>query len=240
MVGKRIFSDFDGTLTLGKELGAIFFDILKFIKSKNSTLTIVSGRSISWGHFFVTHTDVEAAIMEGGGVIVYRDHAGHLCEKNLVNDESLSLLKQFCKKLHQNFPDILLSADSFGRRTDRAIELHSLTAEQLENLEKFMEREGINHCVSSVHLNFWVGNISKYEAVKSYYSDFLGTDKIDDTCYFGDALNDESMFKNFPMSVGVSNISPFLGRMKYHPTKVLEGDENKGPLGVYRFLKEYL
>ena len=52
---KIIFSDFDGTLTNNGKLGAVFFDLLELIESRHSELVIVSGRSISWGHFLLTH-----------------------------------------------------------------------------------------------------------------------------------------------------------------------------------------
>ena len=50
------FSDFDGTLTKeGRELTREFFDILDLIAKHDHELVIVSGRSLSWGHFFLTH-----------------------------------------------------------------------------------------------------------------------------------------------------------------------------------------
>ena len=63
--------------------------------------------------------------------------------------------------------------------------------------------------------------------------------KSEDCLYFGDALNDQSMFKEFKRSIGVSNIKPFLDKMQYKPTIVLEGTENRGPYGVYNYLKDF-
>ena len=64
------FSDFDGTLTLDGHLTREFFDVVDFIKKHGHELVIVSGRSLSWGHFFLTHFPFNACIMEGGGVIL--------------------------------------------------------------------------------------------------------------------------------------------------------------------------
>ena len=84
---KIVLSDFDGTLTFKEELGAIFFEILDLLKGKQIPLVIVTGRSLSWGHFLLTHfpflTDV---IVEGGGIIVKRN--GKIITEELVVEES--------------------------------------------------------------------------------------------------------------------------------------------------------
>ena len=80
------YSDFDGTLTKeGRELTREFFDILDLIAKYNHELVIVSGRSLSWGHFFLTHFPLRACIMEGGGVVLYLDDNGEIVEKPLVS-----------------------------------------------------------------------------------------------------------------------------------------------------------
>ena len=53
---KVIFSDFDGTLTVASgKLGASFFELLELIEQNQAELVVVSGRSLSWGHFLLTH-----------------------------------------------------------------------------------------------------------------------------------------------------------------------------------------
>src|SRR5690606_35812046 len=71
------FSDFDGTLTVeGSGLTRDFFEIIDHIHKHGHELVIVSGRSLSWGHFFLTHFPLKACIMEGGGVISYINEDG--------------------------------------------------------------------------------------------------------------------------------------------------------------------
>ena len=119
---KTVFSDFDGTLTNNGHLGAVFFDILDLIQENNSELVIVSGRSLSWGHFFLTHFPVKFVIMEGGGVILSRNKEGQIREVNLVTDAEIDKLEELTQQLVKEVPECIMSADSFGRRTDRAIE----------------------------------------------------------------------------------------------------------------------
>lgn len=119
-MNKIIFSDFDGTLTSDGELGAVF-DILKSISVNESELVIVSGRSLSWGHFLLTHFPLNFVIMEGGGVIIYKDEKHLLHEHCLISPENVTRLADFTLKLKQKFPNLPLSLDSYGRKTDRQL-----------------------------------------------------------------------------------------------------------------------
>src|SRR5690606_3489538 len=126
------FSDFDGTLTLDGKLTREFFEILDVIERRGDELIIVSGRSLSWGHFFLTHFPLDYCIMEGGGVVVYRDEKGQIQEKNFIDDDEIERLEAFTTKLAETYPQIPLSKDSFGRRTDRAMEYHEMSEGEIE------------------------------------------------------------------------------------------------------------
>lgn len=236
---KIIFSDFDGTLTYKEGLGPIFFDILNHLESKKTPLVIVTGRSLSWGHFLLTHfpylTDV---IVEGGGAIVSRS-GKFITEECLIDQSEVLKLADFASELVLEFPHLKLSVDSFGRKTDRAIELHDLKEGTLFlHVEDYLRKNNINFSTSNVHLNFWCGEVSKYLAVKH----FLKKHKVEesDCLFFGDSLNDQAMFKSFSNSVGVANISAVIDQLKFKPTTILTGDENIGPFGVLNYLQKNL
>ena len=232
------FSDFDGTLTTNGELTRDFFEIIDYIHKHNYELVIVSGRSLSWGHFFLTHFPLKACIMEGGGVVVYRNETGEIVEEPLVGNEDLDKLTKFTSQIKHHYPHVPLSADSFGRLTDRAIEFHQMEEAWINEVMDFMEKEKINFSKSNVHINFWCGNISKYLGVVHFLKKYRPHLKQEDTWFFGDAPNDESMFELFHNSVGVSNITHCLDRLNHKPRIILEGDENIGPKGVLNFIKK--
>jgi len=236
-----VFSDFDGTITHeNRELTSRFFDIMGLIGKNNSELVIVSGRSISWGHFFLTHfPQLKAAIMEGGGVILTKDERGEIIEDLTVDPFEVQRLEEFTEKLQEHFPNIPLSVDSFGRKTDRAIEFNLMTEDALEDVFVFMKAHQINYTKSNVHINFWCGEISKFKGVEKFLKDFRPLDKPTDCLFFGDAPNDESMFQFFDNSVGVSNIKHCLGRLSYFPRVILEGEENASCEGVYNYLLKF-
>jgi HAD superfamily hydrolase (TIGR01484 family) len=233
------FSDFDGTLTMeGRELTMDFFHILGLLKERQQELVIVSGRSLSWGHFFLTHfPQLKACIMEGGGVILYIDSRGEIVQKPLITQTEVDHLANFTTLLSHHFPNVPLSADSFGRLTDRAIEFHLMDPEWIKEVIQFMDQHKINYSRSNVHINFWNGEISKYLGVKHFLQHFRPKHKELDCWFFGDAPNDQSMFEFFHNSVGVSNIKHCLNRLQHKPRIILEGEENAGPKGVLNFIK---
>jgi len=235
---KIIFSDFDGTLTNHGKIGAVFFDILNLIQKNHAELIIVSGRSLSWGHFILTHFPINTAIMEGGGVIVYRDEFGHIKEENLLPQESIDKLVKITNKLIKEVSEVIMSADSFGRRTDRAIEIFQMSETAAKKTEKYLIDHGVNFSKSDVHLNFWLEDLSKANAVSHFLKKYRPTTDINDCLYFGDAPNDQSMFRYFEHTIGVSNISHFIDQLEDKPKIILQGSHNEGAQGVFHYLEK--
>ncbi len=176
--------------------------------------------------------------MEGGGVICHLNERGEIVEEPLVTTKELDELRSFTAKLKQHYPHIPLSADSFGRLTDRAIEFHLMEETWISQVVDFMVSEKINFSKSNVHINFWCGNISKYLGVKYFLQKYRQGLTQNQAWFFGDAPNDESMFELFHNSVGVSNIKHSLHRLKHFPRIILEGEENAGPKGVLNYIKK--
>lgn len=242
---KQVFSDFDGTLTLHDELTVHFHQILEYLKGHGVPLVICTGRSKSWAHFLLTHFfDLSFVISEGGGTIsrVEKDKAGrrHLKDQCLVSQTETIKLEWVANELVKKFP-VQLSVDSFGRHTDRAIELSDLNNDAHLNQEvrAFLLSHKVNFSTSNVHLNFWCGEISKIKAIKRYLKDNGGC-PIEETLFYGDSLNDQTVFKDHPNTIGVSNIKNVLDQLESKPGVILEGDENVGPLGVLNHLKSVL
>ncbi|MEX0798229.1 MAG: HAD-IIB family hydrolase [Bacteriovoracaceae bacterium] len=235
---KIVFSDFDGTLTVNGKLGAVFFDLLELIEKNHSELVIVSGRSLSWGHFLLTHFPLKRAIMEGGGVILSKNVEGIISEEFLVSGSDLEKLERTTIGLQDEVPETALSVDSFGRKTDRAIEFSQMRPEFVEKAESFLLKRKANFSRSNVHVNFWHGDISKSRAVDYFLKRHAPHVKKEETIFYGDSLNDESLFETFPNTVGVSNIISVLDQLHHRPKVILEGKENAGTNGVLAHLKE--
>lgn len=230
---------------MGHSVTKQFFEIMDMLNSRNIELVVVSGRSLSWGHFLMTHFPLAAAIMEGGGVIVTHDPMYEFEEEFLVGEKERKQINDVANQVAKKFPEIGLTRDSLGRVVDRAIPLAALNAhprsEQLKkDIFKFLEDKKTHFSISSVHINFWCGDVNKAKGINHFLKNHRPQVKIEDCVYYGDAPNDEEPFALFPNSVGVSNIAPYLGRMKVRPNTVLEGKDKEGPAGVLGHLKELL
>lgn len=242
---KAVFSDFDGTLTLHDELTTHFFEILNTLKGHNVPLIICTGRSKSWAHFLLTHLhDLEYVISEGGGTLSYitkKNGRRVLNDKSFVPQSDLKKLSQVTEELLKTYPGISLSVDSFGREADRAIELEDLKDDpDLKNkVCEFFDKKGIHYSTSNVHMNYWAGEVSKMRSIELFLKDYPIA-KLDETVFFGDSLNDESVFKDHPNTVGVANIDTVKDRFTHLPKTILEGKEKEGPKGVLSYLKEFL
>jgi HAD superfamily hydrolase (TIGR01484 family) len=239
---KIVFSDFDGTLTLGSELTTSFYDIISLLEKNNIPLVIVTGRSKSWAHFLLSHfPTIHYVITEGGGVISGKHRVNgrfKLWDKLLVPRSEVTELEALAKKLINEFPEIEMSVDTFGRESDRAIELPYLLENPIdaEKIKTFLKNHSINFSISNVHLNFWCGEISKIKSIKYFMDEYYKDLDLSETVFFGDSLNDETVFKGHPHTVGVSNVSKVIDQLESKPAVILEGEENRGPKGVYSYL----
>lgn len=241
-VPKIVFSDFDGTLTEGHRLTTEFFGILELCKKANIPFVVVTGRSVQWAYFVLTHFDwPRDFIAEGGGVWVQKHSVQDIETKLLISEEERLLLEKTTIDLQKRF-NIELSADSSGRVADRAIELSALEkSPYLKNeVMSFLKERGLHSSCSNVHLNFWAGELSKSSAIKTFMAKSFPSVSADEVLFFGDSLNDESVFKDFPKTVGVSNIERVIDKLSHRPTLILKGEQNQGPHGVYSLLSSWL
>ena len=216
-----------------------FFDVLDLIEQNNSELVIVSGRSLSWGHFLLTHFPLRSAIMEAGGVILNKCENGLIKHEALVEEDSITKMRSLTEELLKEHPGTILSPDSMGRLVDRAFEYHYMSEKEAQGAEQFLEKNNVEHVKSSVHVNFWIGEVSKYKGVKTFLEKFRPDVPINECLYFGDSLNDVPMFEKFPNSIGVANISKVINAIPHRPKVILEGKENEEISGVYSYLSSF-
>ena len=236
---KIIFSDFDGTLTERGLISPALFDVFELSHRLGSEMIVVTGRPLSWSHFLMSHTPLKASISEGGGVISIRE-GKRFKDVYLAPKEDIEKLKNVTQLLFNEISDFYLSDDSTGRITDRAIELDYLElGDNEERITEILDANEVNYSKSNVHLNFWVGDISKKNSVE-YYLENYSTYNKDECIYFGDSLNDQSVFSWMENSVGVSNISRVLQVLKHKPATILQGNNNKEIHGVKNYLKSLL
>ena len=59
---------------------------------------------------------------------------------------------------------------------------------------------------------------------------------IEECIYIGDSPNDEPMFKEFPLSVGVKSVENYAEIMTHYPTYITDKDSNQGFEELVKFI----
>jgi len=131
-------------------------------------------------------------------------------------------------------PGATLAQDSAGRVTDIAVdhsEFAHLDAAAIDHVVRVMRAEGLTATVSSIHVNGWIGSHSKWTAAQWMLQRLYGRTlegEVGRWVYVGDSTNDQLMFRNFPLSVGVANVMRFAAQLQDWPAYVTQAERGLG------------
>lgn len=139
----------------------------------------------------------------------------------------MSFLFSELKKKH---PNLALATDDELRRYDCAIDIgqeQQVDPKLVETILQWLTSHSeIQARPSSIHINFWKGTFNKASTLALWRE----TENIskEHSLYVGDSLNDEPLFAEYAMSVGVANVAKHLARMKNQPVWILRGEGGEG------------
>ena len=144
------------------------------------------------------------------------------------------LLREVAQWVLQQVPGATLARDSAGRVTDIAVdhsEFEQMSPERIAQVVDLMRSEGMNATVSSIHINGWFGEHTKWSAAQWMLQRLFGRaidDEIGRWLYVGDSTNDQLMFQHFPLSVGVANLMHFADQLTAWPAFITQGERGIG------------
>jgi hypothetical protein len=128
-----------------------------------------------------------------------------------------------------------VAADQPFRVSDYAIDymedVPPLPDEAVERICAVLSREGVHFKVSSIHVNFWLGDFDKMSGVRLFLSGELGkelSEIAETSAFIGDSPNDEPLFAGFPHSLAVGNLRRFMDRVENRPEYITEADSADG------------
>ena len=231
-----ILCDIDDTLTHEGRLvpGALL--MLERARSAGLKVVPVTGRPGGWVDHIARMWPVDGVVGENGGLWFWMG-SGRLERRFLqppaeraTNQARLSGLADL---ILQAVPGTALASDQPYRELDLAIDfcedVAPLGEEAVDAIVSCFEDAGATCKVSSIHVNGWFGAFDKLAGVRALHRDRWGTE-IDPKrwAFFGDSANDEPMFAEFPLSVGVANVRHFLPRMSTGPSWITQADGGHG------------
>jgi HAD superfamily hydrolase (TIGR01484 family) len=237
---RGIFTDIDDTLTRDGMIEPVALQSLHRLNRAGLPVIAVTGRPMGWSLPFAREWPVLAIVAENGAVALQRDAAADDGVRTLyVQDEAVRCrnsqrLKAVAQQILDAVPGTRLARDSPGRVTDMAIdhsEFTHLPPAAIDQVVALMQRAGMAATVSSIHINGWFGDHSKWTGAQWILRETLGREllqEVDDWVYVGDSTNDQPMFERFSLSVGVANLRRFEAQLQRWPSFITQAERGAG------------
>ena len=230
-----VLTDIDDTLTRDGAIEPAALAALHRLRAARLPVIAITGRPAGWSEPFATQWPVLAIVAENGGVMLRAGPTG--LERGFTQGEAerarnVGRLQACAAAVLRDVPGACLAADSAGRLTDIAVD-HSeythLDAARIEQVAALMRRHGLNATVSSIHINGWIGEHTKWTAAQWAVQHCTGAAlAVEEWLYVGDSTNDQLMFERVPLSVAVANIERFVPQLDVLPAYVTRGERGTG------------
>lgn len=239
--------DLDETLTIHGKLSPLVLESLISLQKNKIKTVIVTGRPAGWADALFKLLPVDGIIAESGACVFHRDltaktaaaqiefwsASGYLKKKPAIAASMDSRFQKIFSEAQKLFPRVQIAADQFGRLYDFAIDFAEfisppLSFNEAEEIRQIYANHGATAKVSSIHVNGWYGDFSKFSALEFLVNKIWKLDLQNNVVYFGDSPNDASLFEKVSLSIGVRNIEDFESLEFVRPTFISLGREGEG------------
>lgn len=232
---RGVLTDIDDTLTCAGAIEDAALMALRRLHLHGVPVIAITGRPAGWSEPFAAQWPVLAIVAENGGMLLRATPGGLVHEFSQAEADrsrNFERLQTCAAAVLREVPGAQLATDSAGRLTDIAVdhsEFAHLDADSIAQVAALMRRHGLNATVSSIHVNGWIGNHTKWTAAQWAVSKCLGIPFVAaEWVYVGDSTNDQLMFERIPLSVGVANIARFVPQLAVLPAYVTRGERGAG------------
>jgi len=232
---RGVLTDIDDTLTRDGAIEPAALAALHRLAAAGVPVIAITGRPAGWSEPFALAWPVAAIVAENGAVMLRRSAQG--LARDFVDDQATrtanSLRLQAClQAVLAEVPGAVAAQDSAGRITDIAIdhsEFAHLGDDAIAQVVAVMRRHGLTATVSSIHINGWIGAHDKPSGSRWAVAAALGLPfEAADWVYLGDSTNDQAMFEQLPLTVGVANIARFVPQLRWLPGYVTRAERGAG------------
>lgn len=230
-----LLTDFDDTLTTDGKLPALAYSRLEDLRDTGLLVIPVTGRPAGWCDLIARCWPVAGVVGENGA-LAFRYDGDRMLRIYDGGESTLAAnrarLQAIATEILGEVPLSAISADQLFRLSDLAIDfaedVDRLPDEDVQRIVSIFHRHGATAKVSSIHVNGWFGAHDKLSMSKRFLREYFGRG-LDHACAFiGDSPNDEPMFGEIALGVGVANISVFLDQMRQKPQYLTAGAGSAG------------
>ena len=236
-----LMTDIDDTLTAGGQLEAAAGDALMRLAAAGLPVVAITGRPLGWSQAFLQASPgagtLRAIVAENGAVALLPGADGlrlEYAQDALTRQHNARRLQLLLARIVAEVPGAQPARDSPGRVTDIAIdhsEFTHLPRPAIDQVVALMRQEGMTATVSSIHINGWFGEHNKWSGALWMARRLFGCNlacQIERWLYVGDSTNDQVMFMQFPLAVGVANLMHFEAQLRVWPSYITQAERGAG------------
>ena len=241
-----VFTDIDDTLTTDGAITSDALQALADLQAAGLHVVPITGRPVGWSVPFASAWPVDAIVAENGAVALVQPDgqplAKHYQQDATTRAAHFARMQALLTQIERDIPGAVRSQDSAGRETDIAIdhsEFTRLPPAAIDQVVRTMQAAGMTATVSSIHINGWFGDHSKWSGARWIVQQLWGRaldTEIERWVYVGDSTNDQTMFEHFAHSVGVANIRRFESQLTHAPRFITPSERGAGFAEVARHL----
>jgi HAD superfamily hydrolase (TIGR01484 family) len=242
---RGVMTDIDDTLTRDGAIEPAALAALHELAAAGLPVIAITGRPMGWSEPFAAAWPVAAIVAENGAVALVREGAAvrtEYAQDAATREHNARRLREVAALVLRTVPGITLAQDSAGRVTDIAIdhsEFAQLSPDRIAQVVALMQAQGLHATVSSIHINAWIGEHSKWTGAQWMLQRLFGRElapEVDEWLYVGDSTNDQAMFQRFALSVGVANLRRFAAELQVWPRYITQAERGEGFAEVARAL----
>jgi HAD superfamily hydrolase (TIGR01484 family) len=232
-----VLFDIDGTITTGGKLTPEAYSAIWALHKAGFKVIPLTGRPAGWCNMIARQWPVDGVIGENGALAFWEEN-GHF--QQFFHPAALRnthpLIESIRKEVFEDIPIVRLAKDQAYRLYDLAIDFAedglSLPLSVADQIKQSAEHAGAQAKISSIHVNIWMGHYDKVSMAERFLTkrfNWIESGAEDNEVLFiGDSPNDEPMFRRFPQSCAVANISRYEGRITHWPAYVARAECGAG------------
>ncbi len=228
-----VFSDVDDTITDDGVLYSETLQAMEKLRAHGYSIILITGASCASSEVFLRQWPVEGVIAESGAYFIHWDRKDSdymVYTPHPSINENVEILE---KRSHLEYitRGLDFSSDQYGRRNDLAYDKAKMTEKEIDMLKRMLDSKGANWSESSIHINAWYGSYDKESALKYFMKEYFNLTEKDikeSGFYMGDSLNDQSLFRFFPLSVGMKSVGDNKDKFKHLPIYIVDEYGGRG------------
>jgi hypothetical protein len=236
----HLFTDIDDTLTRDGMLPRGSYGALWQLAEAGIGVIAVTGRPAGWCDHIARMWPVSGVVGENGALCYVYDRTQRRMRRRTADGLAgipgrQERMQAAAARVLRDVPGTALAADQAFRTSDIAIDYRedvaALGPDAVDAICRILAEEGMRFRVSSIHVNFWLGDFDKTAGVRMVVELTGENDRtlLDERAVFiGDSPNDEPLFQAFAHSVAVANIREFLPGLEHLPEFVTEAEFAEG------------